>query len=98
MTSTAAGTREIPPGIDHSLLDEMRASGVDVERIMAEKVRYKPSANGTEEFKLSRGTREARVWGSRWQSRRVATCSNRGEPEFGLLFLSNRILLGPNRD
>ena len=56
MASTAAGTREIPPGIDHSLLDEMRASGVDVERIMAEKVRYKPSANGTEEFKLSRGT------------------------------------------
>jgi len=39
MASTAAGTRETSPGIDHSLLDEMRASGVDVERIMAEKVR-----------------------------------------------------------
>ena len=85
MASTAAGTREIPPGIDHSLLDEMRASGVDVERIMAEKVRYKPSANGTEEFKLSRGTREARAFGvlvgDRAASRRVLIAGN---PEFGL--------------
>ena len=39
MASTAAGTREITPGIEHSLLDELRASGLDVERIMAEKVR-----------------------------------------------------------
>ena len=71
---------------------------MDVERIMAEKVRYKPSANGTEEFKLSRGP-ERRAFGvlvgNRAASRRVLIAGNRSSAFFSF---QHRVLLGPNRD
>jgi len=75
-----SGTGEIPPGMaDETLLANLVASGVDVERIMAEKVRLETSIPRSEGFIVPRGFLEERGGRRRSQSRRVATGSTRAE-------------------